>query len=217
MTEPKIYKGIDFLDKILDFVEMTPNSNLWTLSAQKGNQPRVIRLKQINSLINAFFQTNKPNGFIDKAMQLFSENKNETIQTLLSGDFLIRQNIIEFSELIKFITTLVNEKEKSDRDEKEIHIRQLTMLYQQLIEYRKHIRKLLTFNSGWLEVSSVTSRFSIYLTDSISYNLKDKCTNLDKALELFINPKNLSFTEKELIEKYNFPKEDLHEIDMDNW
>jgi hypothetical protein len=54
------------------------------------------------------------------------------------------------------------------------------------------------------------------LTNSISSNLKDKYNDLDRTLELFINPKELLFTEKELVEKFNFPTEDLHQIDMDN-
>ena len=32
-----------------------------------------------------------------------------------------------------------------------------------------------------------------------------------------INPKRKSFTEIELISKFNFPKENLEEIDSDNW
>ena len=217
MKEPKIYRGIDLLDMIFEFVEMTPNSDLWTLNAQKGNQPRLIRLKQINSLLSAFFQTNKPNGFLDKAKQLFLDNKNETIQTILSGDFLNRQNITEFTEIIKFIRLIVNEKENSEIEDREIHIMELKMTFQQLIKYKEQLRKLLTFNSGWLEASSITSRFSIYLTDSISKNLRDKYSELDKALEILINPKNFTFTESELIDNYNFPKDDLNEIDMENW
>jgi hypothetical protein len=55
------------------------------------------------------------------------------------------------------------------------------------------------------------------LTNSISSNLENTFEELDQTLELFINPKKLQFTEQELIDKYNFPKEDLHQIDLDNW
>ncbi|MGZ3834290.1 MAG: hypothetical protein ACXVB0_12255, partial [Mucilaginibacter sp.] len=80
---------------------------------------------------------------------------------------------------------------------------------------KRQIRNLLTFNSGWLEASSTTSLFSIFLTNSISNNLIGKYDELDKALELFINPKSLIFTEEELIAKFNFPTEDLSSIDAD--
>ena len=216
MQETKTYKGIDLLDKIFEFTEMTPNANQWTVSALKTNLPRQIRLKQIHSLIKAFFPPNLPNNFIDKTKQLFSDTKIETIQTILFGEFLLRKNTEEFTELLKFIVKTV-EEENFKRDERKILNRDLIMPYQQLLKYKRQLRNLITFNSGWQEGSSITSRFSIYLTNSISMNLVDKYSELDKALELFINPKNLSFTEKELIEKYNFPKDNLYEIDMDNW
>lgn len=215
MKEPKIYRGVDLLDIILELEVLTPNPSSWTLSAQKDNPPRLIRLKQIQSLISAFFPTSIGNGFIDKAKQLLSGDKSEIIQTVISGDFLLKQNITEFTELIKFMRAIVNKKENCVKEEREISIGELIMSYQELIKYKKQINKLLTFNSGWIETISTPIRFSIYLTGSISNELKDKYSELDKALDLFVNPKNLSFTENELIDKYNFPKDDLYDIDLE--
>jgi hypothetical protein len=211
------YKGIDLLDKIFEFDEMTPDTKLWTLDALQGNQPRLIRLKQINSLINAFFQTRTPTNFIEKAKKIFSTDKSETIHTILSGDFLKEKSISDFSELVKYMETTVKAHEKFEDEKREITVGHLIMPFQQLVKYKKEVRRLLTFNSGWLEASSMTSRFSIYLTNSISSNLTGKYSELDKALELFINPKQLSFTEDQLIAKFNFPTDNLKEIDMDNW
>lgn len=217
MQQTKTYKGIDLLEMIFEFCEMTPDSKLWTENALQKNQPRLIRLKQIGSLINAFFYDNTTANFIEKAKKIFSNNKNETIHTILSGDFLKKQDIRDFSELIELMKVIVKANEKLEREEREIHIGNLIMPYQQLINYKKELRRLLTYNSGWLEASSMTSKFSIYLTNSISNNLIDKYSELDRALELFVNPKKLSFTEEELIAKYSFPKDNLHEIDMENW
>jgi hypothetical protein len=213
----KEYKGIDLLDKILEFVEMTPDPKLWTLNALLGNEPRLVRLKQINSLISAFFQVNTTTNFLEKAKKIFSGEKNETIHTILSGDFLKEQNIGDFSELIEFMKTKVKSEEEFEREERELHIRHLIMPFKQLITYKKELGRLLMFNSGWLEAGLITARFSIYLTNSISSNLKGKYSDLDKALELFINPKKLSFAEDELIAKFNFPTDNLEEIDKDNW
>jgi hypothetical protein len=211
------FKGIDLLEKIFEFREMTPDSKMWTISALQGNQPRQIRLKKINSLISAFFQEATNDNFLEKAKQLFTQTNSESIHTILSGEFLKGKKINEYLELIELIKTTVNRYEKLENEEREIHILKLVMPYQQLIKYKQELRKLLTFNSGWYEASSVTSRFSIYLTNSISQNLKDKYSELDNALELFINPKHLSFSEEELISKYNFPKESINDVDMENW
>jgi hypothetical protein len=138
---------------------MNPNQDSWTISAQKENLPRLIRLKQINSLLSAFFVPVKAESFIDKAKNLFSFNHKETIQTLITGEFLDRQNISEYSELMKHISTivgktknfnLINEKQIFEYEVNEIKTRDLISPYQELIEYRKYMRKLLKFNAGYL-------------------------------------------------------------------
>lgn len=50
----KTYSAIDLLDKVLEFIEMTPNSNEWNLQSLKSNLPRQIRFRQIEALLNAF-------------------------------------------------------------------------------------------------------------------------------------------------------------------
>ena len=200
MQKTQIYKGIDLLEKILEFVAMTPETNLWTLNSLIDNQPRLIRLKQINSLLNAFFS-----------------EKNETIQSILSGKFLETQNIELFSELTNFIIKFVKSKSNFEIEDDEIYVDDLQMVYCELMQYKKVLRNLLTFNSGWLEASSVTAKFSICLTNSITENLINKYPALNETLEMLVNPKKLSFTEMQLINEYNFPTDDLYEIDIENW
>ena len=86
-----------------------------------------------------------------------------------------------------------------------------------MINYKIKLREIIDFNSGWLEVSSAFSIFHIKLTNSIGSNLINKYDDLDRVIDLFINPEKLHFTEQELIEKFNFPPEDLSQIDMDNY
>lgn len=215
MTQPKLYKGIDLLDKIFEFIAMIPNSNEWNLNALKSNPPRHIRLQQIESLIIAFFEQEQNTNLLDKAKALFTAKKDLTIQNILAGDFIKERTTSDYNELITLIKNVVSEKEGTIVEEREVHIIKLLMPYQQLIKYKRQLIELLSFNSGWLESSSVTSRFSIYMTNSISSNLVDKFSDLDKVLELFINPKQLVFSEDELIMKYKFPKENLSDVDMD--
>ena len=215
MTQPKIYKGIDLLDKIFEFIAMTPNSNEWNLNALKSNPPRHIRLQQIESLIIAFFEQEQNTNLLDKAKALFTAKKGLTIQNILAGDFIKERTTSDYNELITLIKNVVREKEGAIDEEREVHVMNLLMPYQQLIKYKRQLIELLSFNSGWLESSSVISRFSIYMTNSISSNLVDKFSDLDKALELFINPKQLVFTQDELITRYKFPKENPIDVDMD--
>ena len=215
MAQSKIYKGVDLLYKIFEFIAMTPNSAEWKSEALKSNPPRYIRFRQIESLTRAFFDQKEKVGFLGKIKHIFNNEEFLTIQNILSGDFINERTISDYAELIIFIKEFVKEKEGVSGEERELNLRMLVMPYQQLIKYKQQLVELLNFKSGWLESSSVTSRFSIYLTDSVSSNLTEKFGDLDAVLELFINPKRLLFTEDELKAKYRFPTENLRDIDID--
>jgi hypothetical protein len=215
MEQSKTYKGVDLLDKIFEFIAMTPNATELKSNALKANPPRYIRLRQIESLVRAFFGRQEEVNLVGKIKNLFVDEELITIKDILSGDFIKKREISDYTELVDFINGFVKEKEGASDEEGEIRLRMLVMPYQQLVEYKKQLIRLLDFNSGWLEASSVTSRFSIYLTNSVSNNLAGKFSDLDTALELFINPKGLMFTEDELKKNYGFPVENLSDIDID--
>ncbi|MEO6850293.1 MAG: hypothetical protein ABI203_06510, partial [Mucilaginibacter sp.] len=63
--------------------------------------------------------------------------------------------------------------------------------------------------------NTITSLFSIQLTNSISNNLIGRYNELDTVIGLFIDPKSLTFTEEELITRFSFPTENLNAIDAD--
>lgn len=217
MQQIKTYRGLDLLDKILEFIEMTPDTTLWSSEKLSSNLPRLIRFQQVNSLLTALFQRKESENLLENTVTLFERNKNLTIQSVLEGDFIRERNIEDYAELISFIKLTVSQRNDEPDDYRTIHIGQLTMPYQQLVKYRRKLRSLQTFNSGCLEASTITSYFPIHLTNSITMDLSDKYYDLDKALELFINPNNLQFTEDELKEKYNFPLDNLDDVDIDNW
>ena len=215
MESSKKYTGIDLLDAVFEFVGLTPAPAQWNARALQSNPPRLIRFKQIESLLSAFFEEKSSLTLMDKAKQFLSPPKKQGIQSVLSGDFLKDRSIDDYGELIQLIQKVVKEKDGPLDKISAIQIPHLLMPYQQLIKYKQQLRDLLRFNAGWLEVSSASSWFSICVTDSISSHLKGQYGDLDLALELFINPRKLSFTEATLKEHYKFPLDNLSDIDMD--
>jgi hypothetical protein len=214
-TSIKTYSAIDLLDKILEFTEMTPNSTQWNLKSLKSNPPRQIRLQQIEALVNAFCVAELNQNLLNKAKSIFSNDQKISIESFLRGDFIKSRNVIEYLDLTQSIKDFVKTKTNNVDQTRDIRIEQLVFIFRQLIDFKRKIRNLLTFNSGWLEASSVTSLFSIYLTDSISNELTGKYNELDNVIEQLINPKNLTFTQEELIDKFDFPIANLNDIDMD--
>ena len=209
------YSGVNLLDEIFEFTEMTPNSIEWNLKSLKANPPRQIRLRRIESLLTAFCSIDINESLLSKAKSIFFDHHKITIASFLQGDFIKARSIDEYSEVIKFIKDFVKTKVGDVDRKREIRIEELVFIFPFLINFKKQIRSLLTFNSGWLEAGSDVALFSIYLTDSISEKLAGNYSELDYVIELFINPQRLIFTKEEMIDKYNFPKEDLNDVDSD--
>lgn len=214
METIKTYKGIDLLNKIFEFVAMVPDEKEWNYKSLNYNKPRQIRFQQINSLLKAFTLTENKN-ILTKTVNYFNPNLNVEIKSILNGDFIKNRELEEYSELIDFAKQFL--QKNNYNIDIPVRLIELSFIYPKMIEYKKKLRGLIEFNSGWLEASGTFTNFHIVLTSSISSNLNDKYNDLDQVIELFINPKKKYFTEKELIEKYNFPDEDLQQIDMDNY
>jgi hypothetical protein len=215
MNNKNEYKAIDLFDKVLEFIAMTPDKSQWSMTALKSNPPRQIRLKQIESLSNAFFAIDSKTNLIDNVKSFLSDKPTSSIQSFLSGDFIRQRETSDYAQTIIFIKEFVKTSNSHLDETKEIHLGELVFIFHELVDYKTQLRSILTFNSGVLEASSIASQFSIHLTNSISKILVDKFDNLDKSLELIINPQGLTFTEEELISRFNYPTENLDDIDLD--
>lgn len=203
----KTYSAIDLLDKILEFAEKTPNPHEWNFEALTSNPPRYIRLQQIDSLIKALFGNEKK--------QNLTETLQLTMQSILSGDIIKARSLKDYETTIRFIWEYVENYSGSTIKEGNVNLDELVFVFRDLLEFKKLLRKMMTFDSNWIEASTIPLRFSNYLTKSISENQAGKYDDLDKILGLFIDPEGLSFTEEELIAHYHYPTENLIDVDID--
>jgi hypothetical protein len=212
--EKKLFSGIDLAEKIIEFIAMTPDFNQWNAKALYNNPPRQIRFHQIQSLMLAFIGMEKNTTSRAEQYGAITESK-PSIKYFLNGDFIRNRTQTDYIGTVEFIRAYMEGNVPYDRLLKDVSTGELAFIFPKLFNYKTQLQNLLTFNSGWLEASSMTSYFSIFLTDSISQNLIGKYEVLDRALEWFINPLELSFTLDELIVSYGYPKENLSDIDMD--
>jgi hypothetical protein len=214
--EKKLFSGIDLAEKIIEFVAMTPDSNQWNAKALYNNPPRQIRFYQIQSLMLAFIGMEKnTTSRAERYGAITTVESKPSIKYFLNGDFIRNRTQADYVATVELIRAYMKENAHYDRLSKDVSTGELAFIFPKLFNYKTQLRNLLTFNSGWLEASSMTSYFSIFLTNSISQNLIGKYEVLDRALEWFINPLELSFTLNELIVGYRYPKENLSDIDMD--
>lgn len=200
-------KAIHLLEKVFEFIAMTPDDKDWDVAKLKTNRPRQVRLQQIEALLVAFgLYERKSKGFFGSTSSI-----KTAIQSLLSGDFISNLNDATISVIDDYVSKQLNDP----FFDRKISGGEVRFIYQYLIRYRKQVYTLQTFNSGWLEASGKLTQYSIGLTNAITANLEGKTTELDSLLDLIINPNGSSFSELELIEKYDYPGVDLLDIDID--
>lgn len=204
----KHYSTLDLLEKVFEFIAMTPDEKDWDIKKLQSNKPRQVRLQQIEALLIAFGLHEDKTG---KGIFASKPSVGKALNNFLHGDFIDTMNEKQIEQIDAFVTKHLNDP----YFDRKLSGGELRFIYQYLIRYKKQLNILLHFNSGWLEASGKMSQYAIRLTGSISDNLNGKTEELDKLLDLIINPNQLSFTEQELIERFHYPDVDLFEIDME--
>jgi hypothetical protein len=212
MGSQRLYTAVDLLEKVIEFEDLTPNPALWKEGLLKDNPPRLLRLRQINALSKALFN-HRPAHFLEKAKSIFLLSRIPTVKTLLSGAFVKERNPADYEDVITWMKEVVREKEGELGETGQLKPVHLIEVYQRLLRYKKQAMALEQFNSRNQVKKAVGLRFSVYLTNNVSYQIKESCGPLDKALGLLLDPFHLSFTADELQQTYNYPKEDVKEID----
>lgn len=213
----KTFTGIDIIEKIIEFKLMTPDERLWDEKNLK-NEPRLIRLKRINSLISAFFP--KPyKSNLERFIKFFSAKHALTIQDILSGQFIALFTPADYEQCRTLMTNYLKAQDMKFSEDDSRLLDDLAFEFPAFISYKIGLYQLLSTNSGRFntELPRVPTSFTICLTETINKGIADKYKDLDQIIESIVNPKQLRFTEVELIQKYKYPTQDLEKVDIDNW
>lgn len=203
-------KTIDLLEKVFEFIAMTPDEKDWDVKKLKSNRSRQARLQQIEALLIAFglHEANESKG-----MFCSKPSVGKAINSLLYGEF-----IEDFKQdQITTIDAYVSQHLEDSFYDRKLSSGELRFIYQYLIRYRKQVNKLQRFNSGWLEAGGKIANYAIGLTSEVTNNLNGKTEALDALISFIINPNQVSFTQQELIERFHYPDVDLLDIDLENW
>ena len=213
MARDKRIKAIELLDKVLEFVEMTPDINQWSIKKLNGNPPRQIRLRQIESLLTAFFEGQSPK--IPNSIGHDFINDEHPINWFLSGKFIELKPPSEFLTTTRPIEKLFKKHQLDYDESNSIQAEDIRLVFSQLVSYKSKLRTVLNSNSGCLEASSTGPQFSLLLTNAISKSIQNKFKDLDTVLESIINPIQLWFSRDELVNHFNYPVEELFDADLE--
>jgi hypothetical protein len=202
-SEPIEITGITLLNKILEFKSNISDTKKWTLPDLQGDETNLVRFNQIQCLTKLFVP------------DVYTPNDLTTsIDSILNGDFInIREERIYknlFLRMDKVITKSLDFLDKY----KEWELHDLCFNYRDLVEYKIKLNMLLNFNVGIMEISYPYCYSSI-ISGDISENIK--YNKLDKFLSTVIDPDNRIFSRDQLIKDYNYPKEDVYDMELENF
>ena len=189
------------LNKVFEFTSMTTDESEWSLELQKDNPPRLIRLQQIEILLNIYLRELKNNSTL-----------NDKINYLLKGSFIQQRNIKNYQDCFAEMDNLIGQSGYKAPKEKEWNWYDLQENYLEVISYKKQLYQLLNINDGIMEMSYHHS-YSVLLTDTINATINTK--PIDEFLALVIDPKKSAFSKNELIRQFDYPVEDVYEVDID--
>jgi hypothetical protein len=202
-SEPIEITGITLLNKILEFKSNISDTKKWTLTDLQGDETNLVRFNQIHCLTKLFVP------------EVYSPNDLTTsIDNILNGDFInIREEKIYKNLFLKMDKVITKSFDFLDKY-KEWELHDLCFNYRDLVEYKIKLNMLLNFNVGIMEISYPYC-YSAIISGDISENIK--YNKLDKFLSTVIDPDNRIFSRDQLIKDYNYPKEDVYDMELENF
>ena len=203
MTNSSTYTALDLLKKVIDLTNMTSDSTEWSFEKQQDNPPRLLRLQQIQSLMKAFVPGLAP-----------VKDIGQSIEDFYSGDFITHQPMEKYASLVEEIEKTIVGSKFSKARKKEVSAIHLQSNYRDLMDYYLKLNALLNHNKKYLEIS-YPYLFPYIVTDGISTSISSNALIISTLLASFIDPQEQSFTEDELISQFNYPTEDLLDLDLD--
>jgi hypothetical protein len=198
--------AFDLLHTAIELSAMTgADRDKWTFASQKDNPPRFVRLQQVHALCKAFL----PAKYV-------TENIQNLMDGFFSGEFINFRSIDDYAQLISRMEKAIAKTGYENGGKSELQLDHLQTNYRDLLDYKMKFGRLVGHNDGICE-TSYPYLYSQLLTGSISRQIKRKIRAVDAALVLFIDPEKMQLSEKELIDAYNYPTDDLGQIDEDWW
>lgn len=171
------------------------NVHRWSFENFKENPPRYNRLKMITAIM--------------KALELECSYEDFSV-----GEFIAEIHFEKWLDFLKDASAKFPTTEPFNKLDFEVDFHDLNTIFYAFMNYRLQAQSLLSCNSGILASTYEFNKFTA-LMKLPNKQLKKNLKPIDFILVFLINPKNISYSKQELIDKFDYPDVDLKEIDLD--
>ena len=181
----------DLLIRFLELQSMTQNYDDWTEESLSDNPPRLIRLRQLTAMFQAFGIPWDPRSFI-------------------RGTF-IQPDLYPYHPLLSRLSIELQEG-ITNRDWTD-HTR-LRRFFEILFRYRIHVESVLSYPDGFLMASGLM-RVCYDKICELSGIFENSIDTIDDILTAVISPTMAAFPVGQMVRDYGYPEDDLEDIDTD--
>lgn len=196
------------LYELLSIAKSVKNGKIELYATESTDDSYKIRSKRVVSVINAF-----------RGRKIIFANSDSILLSTLVSEGYSEENISELIALIEDVSPVLYKECIGNAFSQDNIYSSREQLFSILFEYRLETYKLATHWNGVLE-TDIAREIAIDITRKL-YDEKIENVNetLDKLLLLLLGDDfNKTFTEKELLEDYDYPNvtdEELHEMELE--
>jgi hypothetical protein len=169
---------------------MTPNYDKWTEESLSDNPPRLIRLRQLTAMFQAFGIPWDPRSFV-------------------RGTF-IQPDLHPYHPLLSRLSA---ELENGLMNYDWTDHKMLRRFFEILFRYRIHVESILSYPDGMLMASGLI-RVVYDKICELSGIVENNIDTIDGILTAVISPKMAAFSIGQMIRDYGYPDDNLEEIDI---
>ena len=183
------------IDDYLELKELIKNIENWKEEKIKDNPPRYFRLLRLNACLKALgIQFESWKEFEKGYFKADDSSKIDRIKLFNLMSSLTKNGISQFSIL-------------ADEMDYNYYMYMALSMRRNIYQFNALQNTVLTASENYV--------VPLLVTDAILDDLNKYSKTLDELLIQILNPKNVSFSFKEMIEKFDFPDIDLEKIDLD--
>ncbi len=195
----KNYTAKDIVKVYSQLKDLIPDVNQWTESGFQHSKPRLIRLNQLVAFKKAFK--------IDVSWEEFER-----------GNFVDRFPIESYNLLKQNIKSFKNSSSWNSQNFDHFCYRDLQVNFRLFLEFVVIENTLKNHTSEYSMTYSLGQNYGYEHTKSyFSGRTAKKIQKMIDDLAIIIDPLQQVFSEGELIKAFNFPKDNLEEIDLESW
>jgi len=185
----------------LELSSLAPNKT-WSEEEFKDNPPRKIRYKRL-SVLSQLYNVNIDYSNNGNSLNINNEERFSFEELMSKISKENKQSLFESTDLKEIKNRLILDKPYW-----------WNYFFNKLIEMRLNLYRFETTNSGYLCGAGLVI-LPVIINNHINKNLQNSINLLENILSYLINPTEQSFELKELSEKFNYPIDNIEDIDWE--